>query len=222
MKWPWQKNKPLEKLPDFWINYINAFQNLEQSPYEQTRFIAFDTETTGLNSYKDRVLSIGAIGFIDNQIAVSDSLEIYINQEQFKKESVPIHGILKKGKYHKITELEALKFFLDYIGTDVLVAHHASFDEQVINAALARQGLGKLKNDIVDTERLYKQKLHKANISLQSKRYSLDELAEALKIPLHDRHTAAGDAFITAMAFIKIVNKSLIHGKMSVAKLYRL
>ena len=37
--------------------------------------------------------------------------------------------------------------------------------------------------------------------------FSLDVLCKEFKIPKHDRHTASGDAFITALLFLKILSK---------------
>ncbi len=218
--------------PDFWKHYIAAFKNerskaglfgssLDLKQLDTTRFVVFDTETTGLNYKEDRILSIGGVAVIDNQISIVDSLELYIQQDIYNPESAKIHGILRQGAYKKVNEVEAIKMCLEFIGTDILVGHHIGFDVAVINASFKRYGLGKLKNRLLDTEELYKRLVHPVNRSLQDKRYTLDELAEALKIPLQDRHTSAGDALITALAFIKIVKRLNSDGALQVKHLFR-
>lgn len=218
--------------PDFWTKYLNAFlvekkagslwkNSLNNRTLATSRFVVFDTETTGLDYKKDRILSIGGATVMHNEISVMDSLELYLKQDTYNPESAPIHGILKQGTYEKVNEATAIEKCLDFIGTDILVGHHIGFDIAVINTALKRYGLGKIKNKTLDTEVLYKRLVHPINRPLQDKRYSLDELAEALKIPLHDRHTAAGDALITALAFIKIVRKLNSDGSMKLKHLFK-
>lgn len=68
-------------------------------------------------------------------------------------------------------------------------------------------GLPKLKNKTLDTMLLYRASRINSNLIDKERNYSLDELAENLNISLKDRHTAAGDAFITAIAFLKIVSR---------------
>lgn len=194
---------------------------LDVKTLAQTRFVVFDTETTGLDYKKDRILSLGGVAVIDNAVSVTDSLELYLEQDVYNPESAAIHGILKQGNYEKVNEQDAIRQCLDFIGTDILVGHHIGFDVAVINQSLKRNGLGKLKNRVLDTEILYKRLVHPVNHPLQEKRFSLDELAEALKIPLHDRHTSAGDALITALAFIKIVHKLNSDRKLKVKHLFR-
>lgn len=201
------KNKNTHDIPDFFKEYLHAIENRDKISIDTTRFVAFDTETTGLDVRKDRILSIGAIGITANSINVADSLERYVNQERFNEQTVAIHGILKEGKYERISEEEAIKQFIDYIGNSVLIGHHVGFDIAIVNYALKRMGLPKLKNKAFDTGVLYKKTIHKVNILSPDKSYSLDELCKELKIPRADRHKAAGDAFITALAFIKIISR---------------
>ena len=195
----WLKHK---NYPKFWTDYKQTFKNKLSSNINDVRFVVFDTETTGLNIKNDKVLSIGAIALKKNEIDIADSFEIYIKQEKFNKDTVEIHGIIKKGKYNKISEKEALKQFLNYINNSILVAHHAAFDVAMINKMLKNQNLPKLKNKIVDTGQLFKKTTFCTNIN---KHYSLDELCEIFNIKKHDRHTASGDAFITSIIMIKII-----------------
>ena len=218
--------------PIFWQEYLDAFKNqkaktsflgnvLDAKPLNQTRFVIFDCETTGLDYKEDRILSIGAVTTIDNKLSITDGFELFIQQDLYKPESAAIHGILKEGSYTKVTEEEAIAQFIQFIGTDILVGHHIGFDVAVVNTALKRLGLESLKNKSLDTEILYKRLVHPVNKTLQDRRYTLDQLAEALKIPLHDRHTSAGDAFITALAFIKIVHRLDSDNSLRVKDLFR-
>jgi DNA polymerase-3 subunit epsilon len=195
----WFKNR---KLPLFWKAYLKKFKEKQPKSIEETRFVVFDTETTGLNIEKDKILSIGAIGLENNIIDVSDSFEIYLKQNDYNPDTAQIHGILKSGNLIKHTERRALENFIDYIGNSVLVAHHAAFDIEMINVSLNRMHLPKLKNKSIDTGILYKKLEGK-----KDSHFNLDFLCDEFNIPKHDRHTASGDAYITALLFLKIISK---------------
>jgi len=196
----WWKRK---SYPEYWHSYLTHFSKNQEQDLEQLRFVVFDTETTGLNTKADRVLSIGCVAIEGLKIKISDQLETYLNQEQFNASTVKIHGLLKTGKFSKIEESEAIVHFLNYIQDAVIVAHHAAFDIAMINQILLRQGLPQLKNKVLDTGHLFQ----KTKRNTSKSHFSLDELAEQFKIPLHDRHTASGDAYITALLFLKLVAK---------------
>mgnify|MGYP003644981556 CR=1 FL=1 len=207
--------------PQFYKDYALGFENQKTLSLEEIRFVVFDTETTGLDVRQDRMLSIGAVSMQGNSINIADNLEIYLSQDVFKTESVAIHGILKHGKYIQVTEEEAVKTFLNYIGNSILVGHHVGFDVAMINYALKRLGAPKLKNIALDTGVLYKRTIHVVNIMQRDKNYSLDELCKELKIDKEDRHKAAGDAFITALAFLKIQSKLRTAGVTTLKQLLR-
>jgi DNA polymerase-3 subunit epsilon len=188
--------------PEFWKNYLKKFKQKQVKTIEATRFVVFDTETTGLDLNTDRILSIGAIAINNGIIEVSDNFELYLKQEAFNAETVEIHGLLKDGNLIKTTENEAIEQFISFLGNAVLVAHHAAFDIEMINAALKRLNLPKLKNKFIDTGILYKKLDGK-----KDNHFNLDILCDEFNIPKHDRHTASGDAFITALLFLKIISK---------------
>ena len=77
----------------------------------------------------------------------------------------------------------------------------------MINKALLRNRLPKLKNKVLDTAVLYKKTRIATNLIDRDKVYSLDEIAEAYNIDLTDRHTASGDAYITALIFMKLLSR---------------
>ena len=188
-----------KKYPSFYNEYITSFKSSKKE-LNTTRFVVFDTETSGLDIKNDCVLSIGCVAVVNFSIHIADQFECFIDQEKFNKESVQIHGLLKNGKEKKVDEFTALKNFLKYIEDAVLVAHHAAFDVAMINGILKKHNLPKLKNKVIDTSHLFK----KTKYVKENKPYSLDYLCDYFSIKKHDRHTASGDAFLTALVFLKI------------------
>ncbi|MGB3776320.1 MAG: 3'-5' exonuclease [Leeuwenhoekiella sp.] len=216
-------NRKLKNAPQFYKKYAQTFKErkVKNMPLNALRFVVFDTETTGLNVRDDRMLSIGAVGIEANVINVRDTYEVFIAQETFKAETVPVHGILKHGKFGQISEEAAVKGFLEFIGSSVLVGHHVGFDIAMVNYALKRLEAPKLKNKALDTGILYKKTIHQVNVLNKDKQYSLDELCADLKIDKADRHKAAGDAFITALAFLKIRGRLDVKGQLTYKHLTR-
>ena len=194
----WFKRKTY---PEFWHKYVAHFKKSKHHKLKDIRFIVFDTETTGLNTKEDRILSIGCVGIENFKIKIADQLESYVIQEHFNADTVKIHGLLKEGTLSKLEEEEAIIQFLDFVKDAVLVAHHAAFDVAMINNALKRMQLPKLKNKVLDTGHLFQ----KTKLDTTKEHFGLDELSKRFNIPLHDRHTASGDAYITAILFLKLL-----------------
>jgi DNA polymerase-3 subunit epsilon len=190
---------------NFWEKEENPFD--ESTTIEETRFVVLDTETTGLDYSQDRILCIGALVLQNGVMHLEESFETYIEQEHYDTSTAQIHGILKDFILKRPTELEALQQFLSFLGDSIIVAHHTIFDVTMINNALKRNGLPELTNKTLDTASLYKKTLIKSHLFERKDHYTLDDLADKFDISKKDRHTALGDAYITAIAFLKIVKK---------------
>ena len=188
----------------------------------KTEFIALDTETTGLDPDVDRILSVGALRLVDGRIRVRDSLEIFIAQEHFDHRSTPIHGILRQGPHPRIPEKQALERLVAYVGDAIIVGHHINFDLLIIRRALWRHTLPELNNPVLDTGVLYGKTLLKSPVLQKKEAYSLDELARKFDLSCRDRHTALGDAYITAMAFLKILSRLEEKKELTLKKLLRM
>jgi DNA polymerase-3 subunit epsilon len=80
--------------PEFWQSYVSCFDSKRKENTEK-RVVVFDMETTGLDFRTDVIMLIGAVGIVRNTISVKDSLELFMIQTVFKRETVSIHGILK-------------------------------------------------------------------------------------------------------------------------------
>jgi DNA polymerase-3 subunit epsilon len=190
-------------------------------PIDSARFVVLDTETTGFDYINDRILCIGAIVLQNGTINLQNVFEHYIDQEHFDKTSVQIHGIIRSDVLDHKSELEVLKLFLNYIGDSIIIAHHTKFDITMINNALERNGLDKITNRTLDTAILYKKTLIKSNLIERKDHYTLDDLADKFDISKKDRHTAMGDAYITAIAFLKIIKKMRENNKVMLYQLFR-
>ncbi|WP_130733814.1 PolC-type DNA polymerase III [Flavobacterium sp. J27] len=197
MKWPF--STIIKNYPEYWKEYLTHFEVKSN----EKRYVVFDCETTGLDTNMDRMLSIGAIAIVNNQIVINDYYECFIAQSIFNAESVPIHGILKEGKEEKITEEEAIVSFLDFIKNATLVGHHIAFDIDMINEALTRLNAGRLKNQYMDTDIMYQ----RLKYLPEEQHTSLDELCHIYNIRKTARHTSSGDAYITALLFLKLKRK---------------
>ena len=185
-------------------------------------FVVLDTETTGLDPDRDRILSIGALRLAGGRIRVREALEIYIGQEHFDHRSAPIHGILRQGAHPRIPEKEALEKLQEYIGDAIIVGHHIHFDMEMIRRGFWRHSLPLLNNPVLDTSTLYRRTLLKTPLLQKKESYSLDELARKFDLSCRDRHTALGDAYITAMAFLKILTRLEAKRELTLKKLLRI
>ncbi|MBK8944675.1 MAG: 3'-5' exonuclease [Ignavibacteriae bacterium] len=201
------KNKTSKKYPEFWKNYISLFEEKQnyKIPISQTDFVIIDVESTGLAFKKDKILSVGGLRIKNNQIDVSNTFEIYLEQDEFNPHAALVHGILKKSNSEKISEQDGIIKFLKFIKNDIIVGHSISFDISIINETINRNGGSKLLNKSIDTINLYK-RIKGEDYKIDSS-VSLDTISEEFKITKSDRHNAAGDALITAILFMKLISK---------------
>ncbi|EJG02985.1 PolC-type DNA polymerase III [Flavobacterium sp. F52] len=205
---------------NFWKKEENNLFD-ENITIEETRFVVLDTETTGFDYDNDRILCIGALVLQNGIINVQESFEVYLEQDHYDKSTAQIHGILKDLLVKRPTELEALQQFLDFLGDSIIIAHHTIFDVTMINRALERNELPQLQNKTLDTAYLYKKTLIQSHLFERKDHYTLDDLADKFDISKKDRHTALGDAYITAIAFLKIVKKLREKKEVSLNQLFK-
>ncbi|MBP6446478.1 MAG: 3'-5' exonuclease [Saprospiraceae bacterium] len=208
---------------DFYESYLNAFEKHDPSTLiNDQSFVIFDTETTGLDPAKDHILSIGAVRVCHQSINISDSLSIIIMHDGIQNSNAAvIHGLVNTKDYG-ITPVEAIQKFMQFIGSDLLVGHHVAFDRAMINNLSLICGGGPLKNPTLDTSFLAR-RLDKPTDpdSLDRKEYTLDKLCQRYHVVPKARHTADGDAFITALFFLKLLHRLHQKGIRIVSQLIR-
>jgi len=202
--------KKQKNIPVFWKGYMDLIRSEKfkrNTPLRDYQYVIFDTETTGLNIQKDRICQIGAVRVQDNNILIKDVFDRMVQQESSGEAAAKvIHGLRDKSLVGGYAEKQALEEFIGYIGSSILVAHHARFDIGMINMSLKRHYGSRytLKNKVLDTATLEKRLVSPVSHHYASQDdYTLDTLSNKYSIALYDRHTAIGDAYITAQLFLK-------------------
>ena len=191
----WLKNINKEH-PEFWKEYLSKFDK------KSKRFVILSTETSGLNPIKDVILSIGSFAVIDNSIIIGDSFEAVLLQYKFLHDNGLSNEFIVESKMKKLGELEAIKSLIEFLGNAVLVGHHVDFDVEMINAALERLDCGRLKNEALDIDVMYR-KLQDIN----NRQFSLDELSTIYNLPKSDRNSSSEDAYKIALLFLKLKSR---------------
>jgi len=191
----WIKNINKEH-PDFWKEYLTKFET------KPSRFVVLSTETSGLNPNKDVILSLGAFAVIDDSVVIKDSFESVLLQYKFLHDNGLSNEFIIESKMIKMEEPAALETFINFLGNAILVGHHINFDIEMLNSALERLDCGRLKNEALDVDMMYR-KLTDIN----DKQFSLDDLGEIFKIPKSDRNSSSEDAYRIALLFLKLKSR---------------
>ncbi|WP_428233048.1 3'-5' exonuclease [Flavobacterium sp.] len=182
--------------PDFWKEYLTKF---ETKPH---RFVVLSTETSGLNPSKDVILSLGAFSVIDDGIVIKDNFEAVLLQYKFLQDNGLSNEFIIESKMIKMPEPDAIEAFVNFIGNSILVGHHINFDIEMLNAALERLDCGRLKNEALDVDMMYRKLM-----DINDKQFSLDDLSEIYKIPKSDRNSSSEDAYKIALLFLKLKSR---------------
>jgi len=211
----------------FLQNYLEGFAHkpVKSTPIHSLRLLVLDTETTGLDPAQDRILSIGTVAVQQERICIHDSLNLLVANKQNNSEAISIHGIIPQESASGSQETIALAHFLKQLRADVIVAHHAAFDVTMLERAIQRTLLPRffLYNPVLDTVFLTKKLAHRDPDfkCFRRGRISLDDLCAHLDIAKHDRHTAWGDAYITAQILLILLKKLYQSGSRTLGDLLK-
>ena len=144
--------------------------------------VVLDTETTGLSvSDGHRIVEIGCIELKD-LIPTKNRFHCYLNPERkVSEQAFKVHGytdefLSKQKKFNEIVD-----DFLEFIYGKRLVIHNAEFDLSHLNNELNLLGKNKIKEEIVDTLQIARDKFPGSGISLDAlcKRYNIDNSRRA-------------------------------------------
>jgi len=165
--------------------------------------IVLDTETTGLSTKEGhRIVEIGCIE-LENLIPTPNKFHCYLNPERkVSEKAFQVHGysddfLSKQNKFSDIVD-----GFLNFIKNKKLIIHNAEFDLAHLNNELKLLGKDKIKNEIIDTLQLAKEKFPGSSISLDAlcKKYRIDNSKRK-------KHTALIDCDLLAKVYINLIDQ---------------
>lgn len=173
---------------------------LDDRPLRSLSYTVFDTETTGLNpSLGDEIIQIGATRIVNGRLWRQDAFEQLIDPgRKISPESIPIHGITPGMVQGQPRITEVLPTFHAYASDTVLVAHNAAFDMKFLQLKERSTGL-RFDQPVLDTLLL------SAVIHPNQSSHRLEAIAERMNITVLGRHTALGDAMLTAEIFLRML-----------------
>ena len=165
--------------------------------------IILDTETTGL-SVKDghRLVEIGCIE-LENLIPTKNKFHCYLNPERkVSEKALEVHGYTDEFLSSKKKFKEIVQDFLNFINGKRLIIHNAEFDLSHLNNELKIIGQETLKNEIVDTLQLARDKYPGSPLSLDAlcKRYRIDNSKRV-------QHTALIDCDLLSKVYINLIDQ---------------
>ena len=170
------------------------YADLSRLPLEALEYVVVDTETTGLSITRDDIVQIGAVRIVDGRVLDGDSFERLVNPRRpIPRESARFHGVTDEIVAQAPGIDEILAEFLDYAGDAVLIGHNIAFDLSFMNRVQT------IENAALDTMLL------SVGAFPRRRDHTLDSLAEHFDEPVRDRHSALGDADLTARVFLRLL-----------------
>lgn len=159
--------------------------------------IVLDTETTGLDCSRERIIEFAAVKLENGKI--TDEFQTLINPKQhIRKSSMAIHGISEEMVKDAPTEAEILPQILEFIGDYPIVAHNAIFDYSFLNEACLRNYDKELLNPRIDTQQMFKEVFP----DLES--HGLEALTEKFNVEFKKHHRAMADTMGLALSYPKL------------------
>ncbi len=173
---------------------------LDERALSGLSYTVFDTETTGLNpSQGDEIIQIGAARIVNGRLLRQESFEQLVDPGRLiAAASIPIHGITQDMVTGQPRIGAVLPAFHLFAQDTVLVAHNAAFDMRFLQLQEARTGVV-FQQPVLDTLLL------SAVVHPNQESHRLEAIAERFNITVLGRHTALGDAIVTAEVLLRLL-----------------
>jgi DNA polymerase-3 subunit epsilon len=163
-------------------------------------YTVFDTETTGLEpGAGDEIIAIGAVRIVNNRLLRAETYEQLVDPRRpISEASTAIHGITLEAVRGQPGIERVLPRFHEFCADTVLVGHNVAFDLSFLKRKQEQAGV-RFEQPVLDTL-LLSGVVHPNQAS-----HSLEQIAVRLGVAVSGRHTALGDALVTAEVFLRML-----------------
>lgn len=174
--------------------------SLDDCPLTELTYTVFDTETTGLNpAGGDEIIQIGAVRIVNGKVLRQEHFDQLVNPRRIiPPAGIKIHGITPDMVRGQPTIDEVLPAFHSFCADTVLVAHNAAFDMRCLQLKEKQTGV-KFDHPVLDTLLL------SALVHENQESHRLEAIAERFGLTIIGRHTAIGDALVTAEILVQLI-----------------
>jgi len=171
--------------------------------------LVLDLETNGLDTQRDRVLSIGAVRIEGGCIPLGRAFERVLRVEaHLRPDSQLIHGLTQADLAEGAVPAEAVLDLLEYGADAVWLAYHAEFDRRML-ARCVHESLGlELVHAPYDVAELAPMLCP----DMAAPGAGLDHWIDAFNLPMPARHHAVADAMVTAEIMLVLLQCAQAQG----------
>ncbi|HWK95606.1 MAG TPA: DUF294 nucleotidyltransferase-like domain-containing protein [Pseudolabrys sp.] len=172
------------------------------TPLISLHAVVVDTETTGLDPAKARVIEIGLVPLNGGKLDESAALRRLVNPgEPIPPATTKIHHIDDATVAGAPAFAGVWPPIAERLGDEVVIGHTLGFDLAVLKRECERAGLTWRAPRTLDTRLLAQV------VEPRLGGYTLEHLASWLGVTVSDRHSAVGDAILTARIFLALLPK---------------
>jgi DNA polymerase-3 subunit epsilon len=144
---------------------------------------------------------VGAVRILNGRLLQHESFDRLVRPSRpVRREAQAVHGISTEMLAHQPPLQEVLPAFHRFAEDTVLVGHNAAFDMRLLQLAEAATGVA-FEQPVLDTL-LLSALVHPGHADAE---HRLEAIAARLGVPVVGRHTALGDALLTAEVFLKLI-----------------
>ncbi|ESU33581.1 hypothetical protein G3A_05105 [Bacillus sp. 17376] len=185
-------------------------------PLEELPVVVFDLETTGFYPEKgDRIISIGAVKVIGSSILDGEVFYSLINPEiPVPTDILRLTSITDEDLMTAPQTTEVLLKFLNFIGSSVLIAHHAKHEQAFMKKFTSSHLRFNFEHRVIDTSFLIR--LFKPVVTS----LPLEQICLECGIEVENRHHALADAKMTANLWTFYIKKAREQGYRDLREVY--
>ncbi|MDP6350859.1 MAG: exonuclease domain-containing protein [Alphaproteobacteria bacterium] len=172
---------------------------VEDTPLAALPVVVVDIETTGLDVDRDRLVSLGAVQVQGSVIMRAGVLDLLVNPGlAIPARSTRIHGITDAMVADSPPFRDIADRFADFARGRIVVGHQIGFDLAVMGAESNRCGRPWTPLSALDLVQLG------AALEPRAEDLSLEGMAARRGVAIAGRHTALGDALVTAELWLRL------------------